>query len=55
MVLVRRAPRWMRCCGLEWLFRLAIEPRRLWRRHLFNNPHYLWPLAGMALSRKAGP
>jgi len=52
---VRPAPRWMKAGGLEWLFRLAMEPHRLWRRYLFNNPHYLWHLAGMALSRKAGP
>lgn len=37
----RRAPRWMRSVGLEWLHRLAQEPRRLWRRYLVNNPAYL--------------
>jgi N-acetylglucosaminyldiphosphoundecaprenol N-acetyl-beta-D-mannosaminyltransferase len=35
---VRQAPRWMQRSGLEWLFRLAIEPGRLWRRYLVNNP-----------------
>ena len=45
----RQAPRWMMRCGIEWLFRLATEPRRTWRRYLFNNPHYLWHLAGIAL------
>lgn len=34
---VRRAPRWMRDNGLEWLHRLAAEPRRLWRRYLVTN------------------
>ncbi len=29
-----QAPRWMQRSGLEWLFRLATEPRRLWRRYL---------------------
>jgi N-acetylglucosaminyldiphosphoundecaprenol N-acetyl-beta-D-mannosaminyltransferase len=29
-----RAPRWMQSSGLEWLFRLYVEPRRLWRRYL---------------------
>ena len=38
--LVRRAPTWMQRSGLEWLFRLAIEPRRLWRRYLRNNPAF---------------
>jgi len=27
---------------LEWLFRLATEPRRLWRRYLRNNPAFVW-------------
>jgi N-acetylglucosaminyldiphosphoundecaprenol N-acetyl-beta-D-mannosaminyltransferase len=39
---VRQAPRWMMKAGLEWLFRLAVEPRRLWRRYLRNNPAFLW-------------
>jgi N-acetylglucosaminyldiphosphoundecaprenol N-acetyl-beta-D-mannosaminyltransferase len=34
---VRRAPRWMRRVGLEWLFRLLMEPRRLVRRYLVTN------------------
>jgi N-acetylglucosaminyldiphosphoundecaprenol N-acetyl-beta-D-mannosaminyltransferase len=36
-----QAPRWMRERGLEWLFRLWKEPRRLWRRYLSNNPRFL--------------
>ncbi len=31
---VKRAPRWMRRAGMEWLFRVAQEPRRLWRRYV---------------------
>lgn len=34
---LRRAPPWMRKVGMEWLFRLALEPRRLWRRYLVTN------------------
>jgi len=34
----RRAPRWMQRVGLEWLFRLVSEPRRLWRRYLVKGP-----------------
>ena len=34
---VKRAPRWMRDSGFEWLHRLASEPRRLWRRYLVSN------------------
>jgi N-acetylglucosaminyldiphosphoundecaprenol N-acetyl-beta-D-mannosaminyltransferase len=38
---VRQAPRWMQRCGLEWLFRLGCEPRRLWKRYLKNNPLFI--------------
>ena len=38
---VRRAPRWMSRAGLEWLFRLALEPRRLGRRYLIDDPRFL--------------
>ena len=38
----RQAPRWMQRTGLEWFFRLLMEPRRLWRRYLINNPLFLW-------------
>jgi N-acetylglucosaminyldiphosphoundecaprenol N-acetyl-beta-D-mannosaminyltransferase len=37
-----RGPRWMTDHGLEWLARLAVEPRRLWRRYLVGNPLFLW-------------
>jgi len=36
-----QAPRWLMPFGLEWLYRLATEPRRLWRRYLVNNPTFL--------------
>ena len=36
-----RVPPWMQSSGLEWLFRLACEPRRLWRRYLLGNPRFL--------------
>jgi N-acetylglucosaminyldiphosphoundecaprenol N-acetyl-beta-D-mannosaminyltransferase len=39
--LVKHAPRWMQRSGLEWLFRVLVEPRRLWRRYLYNNPNFL--------------
>ncbi len=39
---VRQAPRWMMGAGLEWLFRLIQEPRRLWRRYLVYNPRFLF-------------
>jgi N-acetylglucosaminyldiphosphoundecaprenol N-acetyl-beta-D-mannosaminyltransferase len=38
---VRQAPPWMQRNGLEWLFRLGCEPRRLWKRYLKNNPLFV--------------
>lgn len=40
--LKRQAPRWMQRTGLEWLFRLLTEPRRLAGRYLVNNPLFVW-------------
>jgi len=37
-----QAPAWMQASGLEWLFRLCCEPKRLWRRYLYNNPRFLF-------------
>jgi len=42
---VRQAPRWMMKGGLEWLFRLCIEPRRLWRRYIIGNPRFVFQTA----------
>ena len=42
---VPAAPEWMMRSGLEWLYRLFQEPRRLWRRYMFLNPLYLLFLA----------
>jgi N-acetylglucosaminyldiphosphoundecaprenol N-acetyl-beta-D-mannosaminyltransferase len=39
-----QAPRWMQRAGLEWLFRLVQEPRRLWRRYVIYNTRFLWAL-----------
>lgn len=39
---VRRGPSWLTNHGLEWLARLVIEPRRLWRRYVLGNPLFLW-------------
>ena len=46
-----RAPRWMQRAGLEWLFRLASEPRRLWRRYLIGNVVFM-RLAGRELLKR---
>jgi len=39
---IPRAPVWMRKMGLEWLFRLVVEPRRLWRRYLIGNIFFIF-------------
>jgi N-acetylglucosaminyldiphosphoundecaprenol N-acetyl-beta-D-mannosaminyltransferase len=38
----KQAPRWMQRIGLEWLFRLMQEPRRLAKRYLIYNPKFMW-------------
>lgn len=48
----RRAPAWMIRLGLEWLWRLAIEPRRLARRYLIGNPAFLLRLARQLVRRR---
>lgn len=40
-----RAPQWMRNMGLEWVYRVALEPRRLFWRYLTTNSHALWLIA----------
>ena len=52
---VAQAPRWMQRAGLEWAFRLASEPRRLWRRYLIYNPKFIAALAGQLLRRTQRP
>ncbi|HVZ15726.1 MAG TPA: WecB/TagA/CpsF family glycosyltransferase [Terriglobales bacterium] len=47
---VPQAPEFLQRAGLEWLFRLVREPRRLWRRYLFLNPYYTM----LVLSQAAG-
>ncbi len=49
--LVARAPRWMQRAGLEWAFRLAQEPRRMWKRYLVGNIRFIWIIARELLAR----
>jgi N-acetylglucosaminyldiphosphoundecaprenol N-acetyl-beta-D-mannosaminyltransferase len=51
--LKKQAPRWMQRNGLEWFFRLLMEPRRLWRRYLINNPQFVWLVLLQAFNRDA--
>ena len=50
----KMAPPWMQRWGLEWLFRLGTEPRRLWRRYLTTNTLYLLKLAGALVQYRLG-
>ncbi len=47
-----QAPSWMQSSGLEWLFRLASEPRRLWRRYLTQNPKFAALAVAQLFSRE---
>lgn len=47
----RRCPRWMSRIGLEWLFRLAQEPRRLWKRYIVGNPVFFYRILKDRLAR----
>jgi N-acetylglucosaminyldiphosphoundecaprenol N-acetyl-beta-D-mannosaminyltransferase len=53
---VKESPDWLGRLGLEWLYRLTQEPKRLWRRYLILNPRFMW-LAVLQLTgvKKFGP
>ena len=51
---IRRAPNWMRLRGLEGVYRLLQEPRRLWRRYLLLAPYFLWLVLLEYTSKKRG-
>ncbi len=46
----RQAPVWMRRAGLEWLFRMLSEPRRLWKRYTINNARFVYYLSRAAVN-----
>lgn len=50
--LVSQAPRWLMALGLEWFYRLLMEPRRLWRRYLVNNPAFIVLFTWQWLTKK---
>jgi N-acetylglucosaminyldiphosphoundecaprenol N-acetyl-beta-D-mannosaminyltransferase len=52
--LVPQAPPWMQASGLEWTYRLAHEPRRLWRRYLRYNPRFLGAFARQLSAQRRG-
>jgi N-acetylglucosaminyldiphosphoundecaprenol N-acetyl-beta-D-mannosaminyltransferase len=52
--LVPQAPSWMQELGLEWAYRLAREPRRLWRRYMRYNPRFVRAFALQLLAHRRG-
>jgi N-acetylglucosaminyldiphosphoundecaprenol N-acetyl-beta-D-mannosaminyltransferase len=52
--IVQGAPMWMRTAGLEWLFRLSSEPRRLWKRYLLGNVAFCRLILAQYIGSKTG-
>ncbi|MGI8623672.1 MAG: WecB/TagA/CpsF family glycosyltransferase, partial [Solirubrobacteraceae bacterium] len=50
---IPRAPGWLADNGLEWIFRLGVEPQRMWRRYLLGNPVFLSRVMAEARDRRA--
>jgi N-acetylglucosaminyldiphosphoundecaprenol N-acetyl-beta-D-mannosaminyltransferase len=48
---VRQAPKFMQDRGMEWLFRLFVEPKRLWKRYLYNNPRFVYHIVRQIVSQ----
>jgi N-acetylglucosaminyldiphosphoundecaprenol N-acetyl-beta-D-mannosaminyltransferase len=53
--LIRDCSAWVKHAGLQWLHRLAQDPRRLWRRYLWNNPAFVWNIALQLLKLRRHP
>ncbi len=47
-----RAPEWWQKHSLEWLYRLFVEPKRMWRRYLIGNPLFIWNILKEKFSKK---
>lgn len=50
--LVKRAPQWMQASGLEWLYRVYQEPKRMWKRYLFTNTFFILLLSKELIKSK---
>ncbi|MEL6828618.1 MAG: WecB/TagA/CpsF family glycosyltransferase, partial [Pseudomonadota bacterium] len=48
---IPRAPLWLRKRGMEWLYRLRQEPRRMWRRYILGNAIFVWHAASFAVGK----
>jgi N-acetylglucosaminyldiphosphoundecaprenol N-acetyl-beta-D-mannosaminyltransferase len=52
---IRRAPRWVQLAGLEWFWRLLMEPRKLLKRYLTTNCEFVWLAGREIVARRLGP
>ena len=53
--MLKEAPVWMRRSGIQWLHRLLIEPRRMWRRYLIGNPLFVWNILKDRIAQQSKP
>jgi N-acetylglucosaminyldiphosphoundecaprenol N-acetyl-beta-D-mannosaminyltransferase len=51
---IHQAPRWIQNMGLEWLFRLSQEPKRLWKRYAYANPRFVYLFSREIIKEKYG-
>lgn len=51
---IKRAPRWAQSLGLEWFWRLMMEPRKLWKRYLTTNSEFIWLAGREIVARRLG-
>lgn len=51
---IKRAPRWVQSLGLEWFWRLLMEPRKLWKRYLTTNSEFIWLAGREIIARRLG-
>lgn len=51
---VKQAPKWMQARGLEWLYRLIKEPRRLWKRYFVTNSYFIYLFVKHKIMPKRG-
>jgi N-acetylglucosaminyldiphosphoundecaprenol N-acetyl-beta-D-mannosaminyltransferase len=51
---IKRAPRWIQALGLEWSWRLLMEPRKLWKRYLTTNSEFIWLASREIIARRLG-
>jgi len=51
---IKRAPRWVQSMGMEWFWRLMMEPRKLWKRYLTTNSEFIWHASREIVARRLG-